>query len=69
MSQFWIVVGENNGPSSWPYRHTSEQSAITEAVRLAKSADGKFFVFEAKFSAVKNDVLLKRLSDNEELPF
>lgn len=45
----WIVVSSISGPSPNPIKHTSEESAIEEARRLAlKTSGATFFVYELR---------------------
>lgn len=45
----WIVVSSLSGPSPNPVKHTSEESAIEEAKRLAlKNPSAQFYVYELK---------------------
>lgn len=45
----WIVVSSQTGPSSAPMKHTSEESAIEEAKRLAlKNPSAQYYVYELK---------------------
>lgn len=47
VSRNWIVVSKANGPSYVPNQHTTIESAIEEAKRLAlKHPSDKFFVYE-----------------------
>jgi len=69
MSPFWIVVGENNGPSRWPFRHPTQDAAIAESVRLARTIGGNFFVMEAQVFTRKNDVTVTRIADDSNIPF
>lgn len=49
ISRNWIVVSSLNGPSSTPMKHTSEESAIEEAKRLAlKNPSAQFYVYELR---------------------
>jgi hypothetical protein len=69
--KFWIVVSENRGPSDWPCRHNTADSAFNEASRLARYHGGKFFVFECIGASAKVDIVTHKFSDNadEEIPF
>jgi len=69
MNRFWIVISETRGASPYPHRHTAEQLAVDEAMRLTRSQGGVFYVLEAKFKAAKNDVVLTNLDSGEEMPF
>jgi hypothetical protein len=66
---FWIVVSAERGPAAWPCKHATQQFAIDEATRLARAHGGKFFVMEAQIVAQKQDVVVKRLADDMEIPF
>ena len=68
-SKFWIVVSESRGPSDWPSRHNTEQSAFNEAGRLARNHPGKFFVFEAIGACIKQDVITARFDGSDYIPF
>lgn len=52
--KFWMVLGEAGGPPR--YRHDTEESARTEAERLARTHGGTFHVLECKASCTHNDV-------------
>ncbi len=69
--KFWIVINENRGPSDWPCRHNSEQSAFNEAERLARFHGGKFFVFECMGACAKTDIVTHKFTDSpdDEIPF
>lgn len=66
---FWIVVSQARGPAQWPYRHATQTDALNEAVRLCKSTGSEFYVFEAKVSVRKSDIVVKRLADYSDIPF
>lgn len=51
--QFWMVWREGTVPS---FKHTSYQSAKTEAERLARENGGTFHVLEHRASARRVDV-------------
>lgn len=69
MTPFWIVVSDSRGPACWPCRHTSQDSAIAESVRLTRTNGGKFYVMEAQLVTEKRDVVTRRLADDMEIPF
>lgn len=59
--KFWMVLGSQQ-PN---YRHTSKQSAQTEAERLAKSHPSQaFFVLEALASVRVTDLRWETLDPN-----
>lgn len=66
---FWMVYGMNQGQPT--VRHHSEDSATTEASRLARLHPGiDFYVMEATYRVFKKDVETERLSpDDCEIPF
>lgn len=66
MKPFWIVVSEEHGPSSRPFRHTSPDSATKEAERLCRVHGGAFFVMEAISVSRKTDVTTTKMDD---IPF
>lgn len=66
---FWIVVSAERGPASWPCKHASQGIAIAEATRLTRAYGGKFYVMEAQIVVQKQDVVVKRLADDMEIPF
>lgn len=68
-SPFWIVISEMRGPASWPCRHSTQSSAIAEATRLTREHGGTFFVLEAQIVVRRQDVVVKRLGDDTEIPF
>lgn len=68
-AKFWIVVSDQRGPATWPYRHMTEISAFEEAQRLARTLTGRFFVMEAMGASEKNDVKTVRYTDHDEIPF
>ena len=67
--KFWIVMSAMMGPSRCPYRHSTEQSAFEEARRLASTHGGTFYVLAAQGAASKQDVIVAKFDDNEEIPF
>jgi hypothetical protein len=67
--RFWIVVSDGRGPAAWPFKHTTEADAFTEAQRLARNNTGRFFVMEAIGSSEKKDVTTVRYLDGTEIPF
>lgn len=69
MKPFWIVVSEARGPANWPLRHPTQDSAIAESVRLARSNGGAFYVMEAQMVTEKRDIVTRRIADDQEIPF
>lgn len=64
---FWIVVSEANGMARYPSKHTTEDSAVKEAERLARLHGGRFYILEARGYAARNDVTTKQFE--APLPF
>jgi hypothetical protein len=68
-NKFWIVVSDLRGPSQYPYRHLTQQSAFDEAQRLVRVNGGKFWVFEAIGASIRQDVITMKFDDRDEIPF
>jgi hypothetical protein len=66
---FYIVISEQRGPSSVPFRHSAQSAAIAEANRLASTHGGTFLVLEAQFEVKRQDIVTRRLHDDMEIPF
>ena len=67
---FWLVWCPTGFPPK--FKHTTYDSAETEAARLAQECPGKeFYVIMPVTKAVKTDVLIERYVDKvfDELPF
>jgi hypothetical protein len=61
---FWMVLGSGQ-PT---HRHQSEQSARTEAERLARTNPGcEFYVLQAVAVCVKSDVTWNDLEDRDNM--
>jgi hypothetical protein len=60
--QFWIVWREGTSPS---YKHSTYQSAVNEAERLARVNGGTFHVLEHRATAQRVDVVVTEV----ERPF
>lgn len=64
--QFWMVLG-NGEPQ---YRHETEESARTEAERLARQCPGhEFYVLQAVGKCAKSDVQWSEPVDDDGIPF
>jgi hypothetical protein len=62
-ARFWMVYGLHQGAPT--ARHKTEQSAVTEAKRLARNnPDVEFFVLETTHHVVKRDVDVSRISES-----
>lgn len=63
--EFWVVWNPNGGNPT--VRHDSEQSALQEAERLARTSYGEFYVLHATSRSKRVDVSTVRLGP--DLPF
>ena len=69
-SKFWIVVSDASGMTFRPYRHSTEESAFTEAARLSKGSSEAFYVLEAKGACKRVDVITRRFDGtSDDIPF
>jgi len=76
-ARFWMVYGLHQRAPT--VRHKTEQSAVSEAKRLARThADTEFFVLETTHHVVKRDVDVTLIEDgcrpwgrdpDDEIPF
>jgi hypothetical protein len=66
--KFWLVWNEANGLPT--YKHDSEQSARSEAERLAKNRQGEeFHVLELVDSCKVKTVFWRSQQQNDDIPF
>lgn len=67
--QFWLVWHEDGGHPR--YRHSSKQSALDEATRLAKLTPGEcFFVLKATAGVIADEPVVNRVKFIEDpIPF
>lgn len=66
---FWVIVSEQRGMTQYPYKHENESEAFREAERLASQNGGRFYVFEAKGYIARCELIRKRFSEDQEIPF
>lgn len=64
--QFFMVWREGSNSSTPTYRHTTYQSALNEAERLARLHGGKFHVLMHVATAEKMDV---KITEYSPIPF
>jgi hypothetical protein len=68
--KFWIVVSDEGGMSPYPYLHTTETEAFSEAGRLSRNHESAFYVLEAKGACKRVDVVTKKFDgSNDDIPF
>lgn len=67
MDRFWMVWNPNNR-SNPSFKHSTENSAIQEATRLASSNPGEQFIVLAAV-AVASNVAVKVERIGEDIPF
>lgn len=68
LQKFWMVYGLDQGAPT--VRHQAEHIATAEAKRLARNNPGiEFYVLQSTHRAVKSDVVLERIEEDEKLPF
>jgi hypothetical protein len=67
-NKFWMVWNPYTKATS--FRHSTLETALVEAERLARTVGGEFFVLEAQRKCQRSDVAWETLSDGaSERPF